>query len=681
MKRRAIAALVLSLSACEPPAPPPSPHASDALAFVDVTVIPFDFQRVLPHQTVVIEGGKIVALGEGVAVPPGARRVDGRGRFLMPGLADMHVHLTREEDLRLFLANGVTTVRNMWGTPRTLSWRARIERGELPGPSIYTAGPIVDGPKVAHDGSLVMRGPEDAGAVIALHKQHGYDFIKIYSRLPAPAFDALVAAAKVAGLPVAGHVPREVGMARMIDAGVASIEHLNSFDDALQADGSPLAGKYGGGAQEKKIDHVDRAKIPALARRLHDHGVAFCPTRNLLGQIAPAAEIEQRLTRPEMAYVPGYERAVWTAEGEPAAEMRDRFDRTIALGDELIRAVRGVGGRLLVGTDTGNPLVIPGYTLREELSLLIKAGLTPYEVLHAATAGAATFMGKGGEVGVVAVGQRADLLLLEGDPLADVANLARIAGVMARGRWYGAPELAALRADVERWAQGKKDPFAGVPPLRGSGTPELEATYLLRWKDVPFDHERLLVERLPSGERLIRAQTIDPHKGQWVTMHLAPGASGAGRWLLLESDGVAGTGRLEVTRRGKKALLSGTLLYGVPVAQEDELPESAKLGADHFLAGKILLSAELMQLDVGKSLEVRESEAALGSYAKLEGGLETITRTPDATLAIGDQQVPARRYEIATGKGKPRVLWLDDKGFPLGYDIPAYSVSLRRLPR
>lgn len=677
----ALAALAsMALAACAE-TPPPRAPSSDAIAFVGVSVVPLDTERVLPNHTVVIRGGRIVAMGPSAdtEAPPGARRIEGRGRFLMPGLTDAHAHLIREEDLRLFLARGVTTVRNMWGAPRHVAWREAIRRGDIAGPAIYTAGPIVDGERPVHDGSVAMREASEAEAVIALHAAGGYDFVKVYSRLSAPAFRALVKAARERGLPVAGHVPREVGLAAVIDAGVSSIEHLNSFDDALQSASSPVAGKWDGASREAKIDYIDAAKIPVLTAMLRDRGAFFCPTRNLLSQVAPPDAVKARLARPEMRYVPGYERAIWTSEGAPPAEGRARLDRTIALGDTLVRAIHEGGGRLVAGTDTGNPMVIPGFTLHEELELFVAAGLSPYHALRAATVGPAELMQRERETGTVAVGKRADLLLIEGNPLVDVKAADRIVGVMANGRYYDEGARTAMLADVEAWAQGKKDPFAGVPPLTGSGTKELEATYLLTWNGVPFDHERVLVERLAGGERVIRAQTIDPHKGQWTAMHLATGARGVGRWLRVESDGAAGRGAIEVNREGSKVVWRGTLLSGLPVDRGESFPEGGMLGVDHFIASKILLSEGLAKLDVGQALSVHEGAIALGSRVEVKGGAKVTTRTPDTTVILGGARVAARRYEIAREKGKPDVLLLDEGGFPLALELTAWGIKLERI--
>src|SRR5678816_1133295 len=185
------AAAAASLDCARSAAPEPA-HApgEPAVAFVGVTVLPLDTGAGLPDHTVIVRGERIERVGPraSVAVPPDAQVIDGRGRTLMPGLMDMHVHLNRTEDLAILLALGVTTVRNMWGAPIHLEWRDRVARGELPGPTIYTAGPIVDGEHPAHPGSLIVRSEADADRAIALHRRLGYDLVKVYSRLTPPVF-------------------------------------------------------------------------------------------------------------------------------------------------------------------------------------------------------------------------------------------------------------------------------------------------------------------------------------------------------------------------------------------------------------------------------------------------------------------------------------------------------------
>lgn len=652
---------------------PAKKTAARAIAFVDVTVVPLDAPRELPHTTVVVRGDRIVAIGPTAttALPEGAERIDGKGKYLMPGLADMHVHITREADLALFVARGVTTVRNMWGAPMHLALRDRVRRGELLGPTITTAGPILDGDPPVHPGSFVVRSAADAVEAIRLHRTMGYDFVKVYSRLGESALEAIAHASKDAGLAIVGHVARDAGLARAVDLGQAGIEHVNSFYEALQADSSPVKGKFDGDAFDRKPMFVDDAKLAPLARSLREHDVSVCPTINLANQLAPAPALRERLERAEMKYVMPCDLAIWRSEAsEPSsAELRER---EVAVGKKIVRALHDGGVRLLAGTDTGNPLVVPGFTTHEELAMLVDAGLTPYDALRAATHNAAEVMSAVNEFGVVAVGARADLLLVDGDPLANVGGADRITGVMLRGRYLDEKARAELLAKHPALSP-QADPFAGVPPLASAGPGARREgepmQYAITWKGVSFGAERMMIEVMPDGARVVSAQAIDPHRGQWMTVHLRP------QHVILESDGANGRGRVEISRSGKTAMVRGTLLAGNAIARQIETSAEAALGARQFLASKMLLVPRLKDLAVGASIQLALTEIALESDVAMPSRTLDILRRPDKDGLW--------RFEITEAfkrtRGGPDVLTIDPAtGTIVDYDITSFEVRFAR---
>lgn len=197
-------------------------------AITDVAVVPMDAERILDHQTVIVRDGRIerIAPASAVAVPAGAETIDGRGRYLMPGLADMHCHYESKECAALFLANGVTTVRIMWGRPQHLKARGRVERGEIVAPSMYIAGHIVDGDPPTWGGMTSIGDPAAVDAVVEAQRAEGYDFIKIYNLLSLEVFDALLASTKQRGMPVVGHLPYRVTLEHALRSGMASVEHM-----------------------------------------------------------------------------------------------------------------------------------------------------------------------------------------------------------------------------------------------------------------------------------------------------------------------------------------------------------------------------------------------------------------------------------------------------------------------
>jgi len=446
-------------AAADPPAAPP------AIAFEHVHVVPMaqpaakpstkneegggeTGQRLLRDQTVIVREGRIAELGpaSAVRVPEGAQRIDGAGRYLAPGLADMHVHTWDAGELALFVAYGVTTVRNMFGSPIQLMWRAQIEEGKLFGPRLYTAGPIVDGEPPVWPGSAVLVSAEEADALVLGQKQAGYDFLKAYARLERDPYDALVAAGKKHGLRVVGHVPDAVGIERALFAGQSTIEHLTGYVAASQTEDSPFLGRVGLLDEQQAWDSVDPEKLDELVLATRDAGAWNCPTLVVLQKWVQGEEAERLMQRPEMRFVAPMTRSFWSPKNNYLSKMPEDVLAEIRAADvhrkRLVGALHAAGARILLGTDMGNPFVVPGVAVHEELENLVDAGLSPYEALRAATSGAAECMGAGAEWGSVAVGSSADLVLLEADPLEDVRNARRIAGVMLRGRWHTAEELA-----------------------------------------------------------------------------------------------------------------------------------------------------------------------------------------------------------------------------------------------
>lgn len=431
-------------------------QTSAPLAIEHVTVVPMVREELLADHTVLVRDGRIVALGPAgsIEVPADAQRLDGRGQFLMPGLADMHVHVWNEDDLFLFVANGVTTVRNLFGDSQHLAWRARIERRELVGPRIYTAGPIIDGANPVWPGSVALTDPDQAAEVVAAQKEAGYDFLKPYAKLSAECYEALAIAGEEAGLRLMGHVPGALTVHDVLLAGQHTIEHLDGWAEAAQPG---EAVRHLDFARESFAwQTVEDARLVALARAMEERGTWNCPTLVVLKKWAKGAAAEELLARPEMRFVSPMTKLAW-APDSPMNYLATLPEAAVAAahaahGPKLraVRALRDAGAGILLGTDMGNPFVTAGFSAHEELGYLVEAGLTPYEALRAGTADAARCMNAADDWGTLAVGRRADLVLLTANPLADVRHAALRAGVVLNGRWF--PE-AELQAELERRAQ------------------------------------------------------------------------------------------------------------------------------------------------------------------------------------------------------------------------------------
>jgi imidazolonepropionase-like amidohydrolase len=592
--------------------------AEQGLAFVDVSIVPMDADHVLEHQTVLIRGDRIAALGPAAStpVPDRATRIDGHGKWLMPGLVDMHVHLGDADDGTLYVANGVTTIRNMWGTPQTLATRADYAEGRALGPTVYTTGPILDGKPVVWGGSIAIENPEDADKELASEKAAGYDFVKVYSRLGKDAYLGILAAAKKHGLRVVGHVPDAVGLDSVLAAdGQESIEHLLGYLMAVQEDHSPALGKPEFGANSRvALAHVDDAKLADIVRRTKAAGVWNCVTLVFFERFAALDDRDALLRLPAVKYVSPEQLADW----DPKKDFRMQGMTTkdfatmralVAFDERVTRALRDAGARQLLGTDTSNPFVIAGFAVHEELALLVEAGLTPFEALRAGTADAAEFLHAEREFGRVASGLRADLILVDGNPLADVHNAARTSGVVLRGQWLPAVRLEAA---LDRLAQDRAGPpasatdgldwFQSAPALAlTGGQVAWSATFNVSFAGTPVGATRLAVEVHQGGRRTIVAQTAAcPPRPKLSTLRLELDPSGHASELTLDEDGKRhGT----ATASGGEAHFAG-ILSGKPLT--DQVPMGADDLFDRFDAATLLPLAErAFQLAPGATAVVR----------------------------------------------------------------------------
>jgi imidazolonepropionase-like amidohydrolase len=414
-----------------------------------------DREIVLRDQTVIVKGGKIVALGptRSIKVPKGSQQIEGSNHYLMPGLADMHVHFIRpataekmassaetyaEENPRLallFVANGVTTVRNMWGHPAISALNDEIQKGRLIGPTIYSVGPVTDGDPPSFAGMRIVTTDEQARKAVREDKEAGYIGIKVYNQLSVPAYKAIVAEAAEQHIPIMGHVPRAVGVAGAVEAHQKSLEHFSSFMRAALPEGTAQANL----SLPELLARADLKKLPIIAEAVAAAGSWTCPTIvQIQWDADPAAWARERSLVPR-GVIDRYEEQMKVPPLGPAAE-------PFALA--LVRALHAKGAGLLLGTDAYKRNVTPGFSLLEELRYFVKAGLSPYEAIKAGTSDAARFLNHENEFGTVAVGHRADLILLSANPLDDVGNVTRRTGVMLRGEWLTEEKLQRRLQDL-----------------------------------------------------------------------------------------------------------------------------------------------------------------------------------------------------------------------------------------
>jgi imidazolonepropionase-like amidohydrolase len=396
---------------------------ADAYLVRDVSVIPMDRDTVLPHRFVLIEKGRIKQIAEAAdRIQTVARPVpiDGAGKYLMPGLADMHVHLNDDNNLLLLVANGVTTVRDMFGYPFHLELREKIRKGQLLGPALYAASPVLEGPSPSWPHSIRLKDAAAARDAVVKYKEQGYDFIKIYHTLPPDLYAQVLRTADSVGIPAVGHAPVALELRKILAAGQYSIEHIDLGQMRRTPPNIPL--------QEKA------ALIGASKKWI-------CPT----------LIVHRRMqTRPGDPALPvHYEGYVDEKTQEFWQGRLGDGESEYALQKKLAGILFQSGGRLLAGSDCLNPYVLAGFSLHEELAELVSAGLSPFEALKTGTVHAAAFLHRESDAGTVEAGKVADLLLLEGNPLEDIGNTRRISGVMVRGKWFPAGELEAMLREVK----------------------------------------------------------------------------------------------------------------------------------------------------------------------------------------------------------------------------------------
>ncbi len=611
--------------------------AAQAIVVSDVTVVPMDrarsaTARTLAHQDVVVFDGRVRAMGAhgAVPVPEGSSVVDGTGRYLLPGLCDMHVHLSDRAELLLYVAHGVTTVRNMWGGGDTLALRERIARGAVFGPTIYTTGPIVDGPDPRWPGSAVVTDMASARQLVDDEVAAGYDAVKVYDGLGVDAYLAIAQRCKQRGIPFVGHVPWAVGLRGAIASGQRSIEHLTGW-------------------REVEDDAID-----ALAARCAAAGVWNCPTLVVLDLPWVALrDLDAARARPEVQLVPPSIRARW----DPKTDAR--FGGVTEVDDELwhahlarmdrsrriVKALFDAGAPMVVGTDAPNPFVVPGFAVHQELEELCAAGLSPYAVLRMATVEAARFLGRE-DAGMVAVGQVADLLLLAKDPLADVTATRAIAGVCLHGRWLPRAELDARLAELVAGYAVPEDWYAKLAPMAGTGLLSFEVT----WNGQPIGAERVRRTALEGGG--------EQWEGQWVYREgfaeercsFVRTVGTDGQVMVIDAADGDRTGRVRAELGKGEVRATGHTPFGQDVDAREPAAAGEQLGPG-ILPDACAFAPTLADLAVGQKTEVVLRTVEIAETFELPVTRVTVERAEDGSRALRGGRVPVRIYRIRSVTG------------------------------
>ncbi len=432
-----------------------SPNAAaETTAFINVNLIAMVDDRVTPAQTVIVSDGRIATIGpvDVTELPRDAMVVDGTDRYLLPGLVEMHGDIsgTRsaslDSTLGLFVANGVTTVRGMLGQPAHLELRQKILDQSVLGPRLITSGPAFNGNTVD--------GAQQAMQRVGTQSQAGYDFLRIGPGLSRAEFMAIAATANKLGIPFAGDVPSDVGVPAALEAGIATIDHFEGYMQTLISPHEAPSGGLGGFFGLLLAAHADETRIAAIAAATAEAGVWNVPTESLFENFANDVAPEDMRRWPEMKYVSAATVSQWVDAKQQFLD-DEEFDielglRAIDLRRKLIMALHQAGAGLLLGSDSPQRFNVPGFALHRELSILVAAGLSPYEALRTGTVNPAIFFGTEAELGTIEVGKIADLVLLDQNPLSDIENIRRVHGTMLRGRWVSRPQLDVVFARAER---------------------------------------------------------------------------------------------------------------------------------------------------------------------------------------------------------------------------------------
>jgi imidazolonepropionase-like amidohydrolase len=459
------------------------PHPA-TIAITHATIIDATGAPPKPNSTILIDHDKISAVGpdSSLDIPAGAQVIDATGKYLIPGLADMHIHLmgageptgSREFIVPLLIANGITTVRDMGGDVAQLKkLKKEIDSGDRPGPQIFFTGPYLDGNPPYFQPSIVVVTPAEADAAVRKLKSEGVDFIKVQSRLKPAAYFAIAEAAHKENIRFVGHVPDSISAAQASDAGQASIEHLTGILLACSSKEAELRQQQLNPPPRKEtprqtslrqrawqqavLDTYSHEKAHQLYAKFLANHTWQVPTLPLLIELAYLTPATDRANDPNLKYIPQNLRQIWK-QGR-AESLANKTSGDFQLRAKLVEAslkavgdMHAAGISIMAGTDSTAPNLVPGFALHDSIADLVRAGLTPMEALQAATSLPTEFLNRSNEQGSIAPGQRADLVLLDANPLEDIHNTRKVRAVFLKGKYLDRDALDALLNKAAQFA-------------------------------------------------------------------------------------------------------------------------------------------------------------------------------------------------------------------------------------
>lgn len=463
MQNKLLSILVLFLtivsSGCKQAAPLAAHTRQDDFVIEHVNIVPMTADnKIIENATVVIKGHKIFSING--QVPAGLKRINGKWKWLIPGLTDMHVHIptdghfnttyptrtavvfTSTQDVMTpFVANGVTTVFELNSQPGHFGQRNEILRGDVIGPRMALSALINGG----NGTGRIANNPADGRQSVRMAKAEGYEFIKTYSQLDTATFKAIVEEAGKQGMKVTGHIP-------------------NAFKGSWQDAFVPHFGMVAHAEEYyKQLEDGTDEDIQHFARTARGNGTWLTPTLIIIESAAAQCRSIDAVRQPALQYVHPLLQSKWlTANNYNKNATQQgiaRFDRMIQANNRLVKIFKDAGVPIVAGTDAGSSGVILGFSLHDELALLVKAGLTPAEALAAATRLPATWLGIDSITGTIEAGKYADLVLLDANPLDDINNTRKIAAVCFNGRWLNRTDIDAMLADLSKRNTAAKNKY------------------------------------------------------------------------------------------------------------------------------------------------------------------------------------------------------------------------------
>lgn len=428
-------------------------NSSEVIIISNINVIPMTEENlILENQDVIIRDGKIEAVRDHQS--DGRGTIDGTGRYLIPGLTEMHAHIPVPSDgndtlvfetLFLYLSQGVTTIRGMLGNPYHLTLRKQVAEGSVLGPRIYTSSPSMNGNSV--------KTPAEARQKVTQYQRDGYDFLKIHPGIQLEVWEELERTAIEVGIPYAGHVPVDVGIRRALNAGYATVDHLDGYVEGLVPDDQNVDPNSNGFFGFNFVDITELSLVDDLVQLTLDNEVAVVPTQTLFTRWFSPKDPTAMMEEPEMKYMPSQTRFAWR-QNKTRMINDDSYDavkweKFIQIRNAFLAEMDQKGVTFLLGSDAPQVMNVPGFSLHHEMKDMADAGLSNYKILESGTSGPASFFGAAGQYGVIKPGAGADLVILLDNPLSDIQNTNKIAGVIVGGTHFGSSDIQKRLAQIE----------------------------------------------------------------------------------------------------------------------------------------------------------------------------------------------------------------------------------------